>query len=337
MLTSFIAHFHFLRPWWWLAVIPLVFFLLSLRRRLGGTHHWEQVCDSHLLPYLLEHSPGASLKQISVLLAAGWLLAIFALAGPTWQQLPQAVYAKNTGRVLVMDLSENVRAADLLPSRLVRARYKLLDILHASKEGQTGLIVYSGEPYLVSPLTEDTNTIASLVPDLSPSIIPTQGNDLAAALKMAAKLLRQSGLEKGQIVVLAASSPSEDAINVAKQLAEQGITTSVLGVGTGRNAPMTLANGQYVTDKKGAIVFSHLNMDNLQQLAQAGRGSYVVITDNSNDVNTLLQSTDFNTTALTASEEKVTTNLWKDEGHWFIWLLLPLAVVAFRRGWFGGR
>lgn len=336
-MSSVLSQFHFLRPWWLLALIPLAWLLFLLRRRFSGAHQWEQVCDLHLLPYLLQQSSGESFKLVSILLGVAWLLAALALAGPTWQQLPQAVYAQNNARVIVMDLSENVQAADLSPSRLVRERYKLLDMLHATQEGQTGLIVYSGEPYLVSPLTEDTKTIASLVPDLSPTIMPTQGNNLAAALTMAAKLLQQSGFEQGQIIVLVASSPTPEAIDTAKKLAAQGITTSVLAVGTGSNAPITLPDGQYVTDKKGAIVFSQLDMSNLQQLAQAGHGRYSVITGNDDDIHQLLQQTGSTTSALKASDEKATTNLWKDEGHWLIWLLLPVALFAFRRGWFGSN
>ncbi len=337
MLSSVITNFHFLRPWWLLALIPLVLLLVLLRRRFSGAHQWAQVCDPHLLPHLLEQSPGSSLKQMSILLGVSWFFAVLALAGPTWQQLPQAMYAQNDGRVIVMDLSDNVRAADLQPSRLVRARFKLMDILRASKEGQTGLVVYSGEPYLVSPLTDDANTIAGMVPNLSPSIMPFQGNDLAAALKMAARLLQQSGFNKGQIIVLAASSASEEAIAEAKKLAEQGITTSVLGVGTGGNAPMTLSNGQFVTDKKGAIVFNRLDMANLQDLAQAGGGKYAAFSNNDSDIKQVLQIESSSMSGLEATKDKATTDSWKDEGHWFIWLLLPLAAVAFRRGWFGGR
>ncbi len=288
MIPSFLTQLHFLRPWWFLAFIPLAYAWLLLRKQWQAGHQWERVCDPHLLPYLLQQSAGSSLKAISALIASGWIIAVIALAGPTWQKLPQPMYSQQQARVIVMDLSDNVRAADLQPSRLVRARYKLLDILRDMQEGQTGLIAYSGEPYLVSPLTEDTHTMMGLVPTLSPAIMPVAGNDLTAALHMAAKLIKQAGLTQGHIIVLAASSPSTEAISTAKTLAAEGITVSVLGIGTNHNAPMTLPDGQYATDDKGAIIFSHLNMDNLQELADAGHGRYVAFTDDDHDVKLLL-------------------------------------------------
>lgn len=335
MIMHNITQFHFLRPWWLLALLPLVYLLIKIRGYFGSQHQWAKACDAHLLPHLLEHTQTNVTKWSGYIIAAGWLIATIALAGPAWKQLPQPVYSENTARVIVFDLSPVMMATDVTPSRLVRARYKLLDLLHQFTQGQTGLIVYSGEPYIVSPLTEDTNTIASMVPDLSPDIMPTTGNNLSAALTMAAQLLQQAGFTKGQIVVVASSPADNTAIDTAKKQAQTGFATSVLAIGTEKNVPITLDNGQYLKDQTGAIVFSRLDATSLQQLAHAGNGNYALFTANNADV-TQLSATQNNVAKFNVGKEKAKTNLWQDEGWWLVWLLLPLSLWAFRRGWFGG-
>jgi Ca-activated chloride channel family protein len=334
MIMHDITQFHFLRPWWLLALLPLTYIVIKIYRYYGSQHQWAKACDAHLLPHLLEQTPTSITKWTGLITAIGLLLTTIALAGPAWKQLPQPVYNENAARVIIFDLSPAMLATDVPPSRLVRARYKLLDLLHLYTQGQTGLVVYSGEPYIVSPLTEDTNTIASMVPDLTPEIMPMKGNNLSTALNLGAKLLQQAGFNKGQLVVIASSPADNAAIATAKKLAQTGINTSVLAIGTEKNMPITLDNGQYLKDQNGAIVFSRLDAASLQQLAQAGNGNYALFTANTADVHQLT-ATDNNATAFNPSKEKAKTNLWQDEGWWLVWLLLPLGLWSFRRGWFG--
>ncbi len=147
--------FHFLRPYWLLALLPLAVLFWHLLRAPSGPGAWRNVCAPHLLAHLLVGPARRPSCLPWLLLGLGWLLAVLALAGPAWKRLPAPLFQAQIARVLVLDLSESMNATDVEPSRLVRARYKLLDLLAQTHEGQIGLVVYAGESFVVAPLTHD--------------------------------------------------------------------------------------------------------------------------------------------------------------------------------------
>jgi Ca-activated chloride channel family protein len=229
--------FHFIRPLW-LFLLPLVPLLpWAWRRGRRPAGDWARVCDPHLLRWL-------SLKQVEEgprgagpwLAAAALLICIVALAGPSWQRLPDSSYSARDARVIVLDLSKSMLAGDLRPDRLTRARYLLADLLAATEEGQVGFVAYGGDAYVVSPLTSDMNTVANLLPALRPDIIPVAGSRADLALDMAAELLQRSGLKQGELLLVTDSATSRDAAR-ARSLRDKGILTSVLAVGTEKGAP----------------------------------------------------------------------------------------------------
>jgi Ca-activated chloride channel family protein len=323
--------FHFLRPWWFIAIIPAVLLLVFGLRKVQSSHNsWAKYCDAHLLPHLLSGEELSLKNYLPYLLFSLWLIAIFALAGPTWSMYGQPVYQKNIARVIALDVSQSMTAKDIAPSRLDRAKYKALDILHAIHEGQTGMLVFSSRAFLVSPLTNDTNTIASMIPVLDNNIVPVQGSDILPALKKAAKLLSQAGNTRGEIILITDSTPSEAAIDEAKKLAVQGYTTSVLGIGTKDGGPITNPDGSMMTDNSGNIVIANFDNSSLNKLASNGNGVYSDFSNDNSDINRLLTQHDLTTQA---SKELQTKSLWKDEGHYLIWLLIFLAAFIARRGW----
>ncbi|MBB72020.1 MAG: hypothetical protein CMF50_06440 [Legionellales bacterium] len=330
---SELGQFHFLRPWWLLLLIPLLWAIIALWRRHTSQSNWQDVCDPHLLTHLLSHQTGHRHRWPVVLLAIAWLLTVLALAGPTWSHLPQAMFQSQQARVVVFDLTANMAAQDLKPNRLTRARYKLLDLLKHSDEGQTGLVVFSGEPHVVSPLTQDTNTIAAMVPSLNPNIMPVYGENMAAGLTMAGDLLRQANMPQGDILLITATKPDDKALAAAKKLADEGYHTSVLGIGTSKGTPISLSDGQYLKDKSGAIVISKLDSASLKELARVGVGSYIPFSNGNQDVQQLLNSQQAHELRMQAAKVEQTTSAWHDRGRWLLWLVLPLALLCFRRGW----
>ena len=177
-MFELIANFHFLRPWWllgWIA-IAILWWIQRFRRRNSG--NWEQLIHPSLLPYLMEGTTKNTRRWQSlsaIIWSLAWVIACIALAGPAWQKLPQPIHKTDSAFIIILDLSPSMLAEDIQPSRLIRARYKLIDILNQRKEGYAALVVYSGSAHLVSPLTEDTNTIVSLVPSLAPALMPSYG------------------------------------------------------------------------------------------------------------------------------------------------------------------
>jgi len=324
--------FHIIRPWWLLALLPLLLVLWGLRHRPASESAWRAVCDPHLLKYLLVG--GTSRRKFPLMvLASTWALAVVSLAGPTWSKLEQPVFQGQDATVLVLDLSLSMDARDVRPSRLTRARYKVLDILQRSRDRQTGLIVFAHDAFALSPLTNDSNTLAALVPVLDTNLMPGQGSQLTKALQLADELLYRAKAIGGEIIVIGDGvAQPKRAVEAAQSLARRGRTLSVLGVGTLIGSPVPLLRGGFLKDVDGTIVVPKLEVENLTALAHAGGGRYVSMTANDSDLDVLLGEP--GDAMFGALEETVlTTDQWREDGIWIVLVLMPFAAFAFRRGW----
>lgn len=233
------------------------------------------------------------------------------LAGPTWSRLPVPSYRAIQPRILVLDMSESMLEQDLSPDRLTRAKFKLHDLFNRRDGGQFGLVVFTGESFVVSPLTEDANTIDSLLETLKPEIMPVGGHQLDKALEEASKLITQAGFLKGQLLVLTASPPDSAAIDMAARLQREGIDTSIMPI---------------ISDKTALPVF--------KPLATAGHGMLLSFTDTHEDLEQWLATT-HDTRQLSRSAFN-DIPLWRDEGRWFLLPALFFLLPVFRRGWLQG-
>lgn len=325
---------HLLRPWWLLALLPMVLMLWRLLRSGGEGDAWRDLIDAHLLPSLLttDTTPGSRLPLW--LLSAGWLLGVVALAGPTWQRLPVPVFQAEQYRVVALDLSPSMNAADLKPSRLAQARFAVLDLLRLADEGQTALLAYGAEPFVVSPLTADAATIAAQVPSLATDLLPVGGDrrtDLVLA--KAGELLHQAGAPDGDVILITDGVDNPGAAaEAAGRLRADGYRVSVLGVGTDKGAPVVLADGGFAQDAQGGIALARLDIATLRTLAKAGGGSFASTTTDSRAIERLVGSNPSRATQQ-ASRQDVQADQWREEGPWLLLLVLPLAALAFRRGW----
>ena len=327
--------FHFIRPLWLLALIPLLLLAWRVYRPGGGDNPWSRIVDARLLPLLMVGRAHAVNRTALWLVATGWIIAVLALANPTWERKSQPVFQTTAARVVVLDLSPSMNATDLKPSRMVRARYKVEDVLALGAEGQTGLVVYAGDAFTVSPLTRDVNTIRALLKVLEPGIMPIPGSRADLGLLKAGELLRQAGVSNGQVLLIADGVEADKAAaseRAAARLRNDGYRVSVLGVGTEDGVPLTNAQGELMRDAAGKIVNPRLDTATLQSLARAGGGAYQSITDNGEALRTLLSDRQ-SSRAEASMQTDATTQGWKEQGPLLAVLLLPLAALAFRRNW----
>lgn len=324
---------HLLRPYWLLAILPLALLLLALWRDRQAGSVWSRLIDAHLLPHLLVGQDGSRRRLPLVLLGVGWLLAVLALAGPVWERLPQPLFNAVTARIVLLDLSPSMNAADLTPSRLARARFEIQDLLRAADEGQVGLIAFGPEPFLVSPLTGDAKTILAQVPQLTTDLIPVPGQRRThLALRMAGDMLRQSGSQAGDIILVTDGvGDTAAALEAAHQLAAAGHRLSVLAVGTADGAPIPLAAGGFVKDQQGAVQLARLDAAPLRQLAQTGNGRYLEAQVGDADTRAMIALGGMNGGAVAKTE--LLADQWREEGPWLLLAILPLAALGFRRGW----
>lgn len=328
--------FHFLRPLWLLALLPLAALLLVQLRQQSASSAWSKICDNHLLEHLLiSQSQQTQSRSPLWLLAIAWLIATLALAGPTWSKLEQPLLRAQEALVIVLDLSRSMDAGDIKPSRLSIGKFKLIDLLKKQKEGQTALLVYAAEPYVVSPLTDDTDTIIAQVPALQTALMPSQGSRGDLALEKAHELLVNAGAAKGKILLITDGiEASPDVMETARTLAHGGTSISVLAIGTNEGAPIPLADGGFLKDKQDAIVIPQLDTAALNELAQAGGGIFQTITHDQQDIDALSHYFASQGDIGNDNEQKKqTSDRWQEQGPWLALLILPFAALAFRKGW----
>ena len=234
---------------------------------------------------------------------------IVSMAGPAWKRLPVPVFSELKPRVILLSLDDAMQQNDVSPSRLARARFILDDLLKLQKEGQTALVVYTKVPFVVSPMTKDSNTIIKLLPMLTPDVVPVDGNDLPLAMEEAAKLIEQAGFLTGQILVLTGTKPSSEANAMAARLMARGIESSIM--------PIT----------------SQTNQSGFATYAKAGNGEYLPM----NASEQVLQSWLKRAHTLDYQQSQYEDiPVWQDEGRWFLIPALVMLLPFFRRGFAEG-
>ncbi len=324
------ADFQWLRPEWLWAIPAIIATAVLLARRQLGPGNWQKVVAPALIPFVLSDRSGGGADRRWLLLGIGGVIAALALAGPAWQRIEQPVFRSDQALVVALDLSRSMDAQDVSPSRMLRARLKILDLLERRGSGQTALVVYSANAFTVTPLTTDADTIAALVNSLSTDIMPSRGSYPVAAINKGRQLLQQAGAGSGEVLLITDGGSSPAAERTARDLRNSGYTLSVLGVGTRQGAPIPRRAGGFVTDRAGTIAVPKLEERSLRALAAAGGGQYATLTRDGRDLDLLLSG---EVGSRTVADGSHASDQWREEGPWLALLLLPLAATAFRRGW----
>ena len=333
-LTEIFDTFHFLRPWWFLGLLPVVAVIGFYTWRKRNAGNWETIINPELLPFLLQGSGGKhalSGPWFVAFMISAWIFCCLGLAGPAWQQLPQPVHKQDSALVVVLDLSPSMLAEDISPNRLVRARYKLIDILTRRTEGVVGLIVYGGDSHTVSPLTEDSNTIMSMVPVLEPNLMPETGSNVEEGLASAIDLAVSGGYQQADILLITDGIDKSALSNIAPIISGEGnYRLSILGVGTTDGAPIPSFAGGFIK-KAGNVIVAKLNVGTLRKIAANNGGSYQTLSADDRDIDNLLAGMDSLLTNSTRETDR-SFDLWDDQGYWLVLLLLPVLLLSFRKG-----
>ncbi len=320
-----------LRPAWLLALLPLGWLVWRLYR--GGTSAgpWHGWIDRSLVGHVLTDPAAARRPRLALATALAGLAAVTALAGPAWDRAPQPLFRGDSALVIVLDLSRSMDVQDVAPSRLARARLKLADLLARRPADQVGLVVYTANAFTVSPLTTDTATLVLTLPALSSEIMPSQGSHPALGLQKAANLLAQAGLRRGEVLLVTDTAGGPDTREHAARLAAEGLSVSVLAVGTPEGGPIPMADGSVLRDRQGRVAMPSLDEAALRRLAAAGEGRFALLSPDDSDLDHLLAPLEGR--AMRAAVEAEARGAdWRDRGPWLVLALLPLALLAFRRG-----
>ena len=295
-----LASLTLLRPWWLLALLPLGLLLWRLwRAPQRGEATWRGLIDAHLRAHLLVFSAPRARRTGLALFAVALLLAVLTLAGPALEQQAQTAYRRDVTRLLVLDLSPGMAA------QLEQVKLKLLALLRALPDGQTALLVYGGEPYLVVPPTTDVEAIALFVPELAPDVIPVPGNHPERALRMAGDILQRNAAQQREIVWITAAA-------------------------NGAELPLAELAGQWVGIRLAILHVASAHDPALAAAADRSGGALVRLRADDGDVRQLVSTLQADSGWLAGTSKA--SGDGADLGYWLLLPLLVLAALAFRRG-----
>ncbi len=332
--------FHFAAPFWlWgIAMVPVVWagYALFYRSSGGSYNKLKDFADPHLLPHLLEGNDKQNLYKHStwrslLLWLLIWVCVIMAMAEPRWNYTQVKAFAPARSLVVLLDLSRSMDSQDVKPSRLVRARQEIEDVLRFGKGIRFGLIAFDAAPHIIAPLSDDVQTIKQLLPSLTTDIVYTQGAHLSSALQMAGEMLKNAHGKEKYVLVLSDGgfSDSDAAILRAEQkLRVIGAQIHVMGFGTKQGAPIPDGKNGLVKNN-GKTVISKLEEARLRRVAVDGGGVYISSSYLDNDTKALLSHVQILGAA--GKETQKTTRFWEEHFYIFLFPVVLLVLPWFRK------
>ena len=305
-MEEFIRNFHFLRPWYLLLLLLPLLFYIKFLRGVQNKSSWENVCDKRLLDYLLVRGSSAQRRTVSYLAFVGFIGAVLALGGPTWQKKEVPDFAPENPVMLLLNMSTDMAAGDLTPNRLTRAKFAISDLLKLLRDVHAGLIVYTREPFLITPVTEDLSLIENLLPAVVFNIMPANGDRLDRAIALAVEKFQNARYASGSIVVFTSDVGErfDLALDAAEKAKAAGYTLNVVAV-----SPQIPEKLKLLADAGGGVCVGS-STAGIEQIARE------------------IEKT-------TSNELKISENLrssWDDFGYNLLIIPLVCCLYFFRRG-----
>jgi Ca-activated chloride channel homolog len=313
---SQLTAFHLLRPWWLLALIPLLLSIYYLRRARDPLAQWKGVLAPHLLQALTVNDLRATWFNPINLSGVVVFLGVLALSGPSWERKALPFVEDEAPLVIALDLSETMNAKDVQPSRLERAKQKIHDLVVLRSGSPTALLAYAGTAHSVVPLTNDPDLYFQFLSAVVTEMMPVEGKLPEKALPAFERILGQTKLPATLLLVtdgVSASSYKE----FPEFFSDSIHQLLVLGVG-GDQGDLDAQTEEFSAFEAGA----------LETLAEASGGSYQSLSFDSSDVERLNRKIDRH--LQTVEDEN---RPWVDAGYYLIYPLALCFLFWFRKGW----
>lgn len=267
---------------WMLLIIPILVlmrFIVWRKRKRNLRKFGDSSLLKEMMPDVSKYRPTI---KFCLLLSAITIL-IFMIARP--QVGSKISHEKREGiEVLIaLDISNSMLAQDVIPSRLEKSKLLIEDLVYHFTNDKVGLVVFAGDAFVQLPITNDYVSAKMFLQNINPSLITTQGTDLARAISLSQSCFTQrEHIGRAIIVITDGEDHEGGALEAAREAYKKGISVFILGVGTSKGAPIPDGNGGYLKDNSGQIVLSALNEQMCQQVAKAGNGVYIHV-DNTSD------------------------------------------------------
>ena len=260
-------------------ILVLVRFIVWRKRKRNLRKFGDSSLLKEMMPDVSKYRPTI---KFCLLLSAITIL-IFMIARP--QVGSKISHEKREGiEVLIaLDISNSMLAQDVIPSRLEKSKLLIEDLVDHFTNDKVGLVVFAGDAFVQLPITNDYVSAKMFLQNFNPSLITTQGTDLARAISLSQSCFTQrEHIGRAIIVITDGEDHEGGALEAAREAYKKGINVFILGVGTSKGAPIPDGNGGYLKDNSGQTVLSALNEQMCQQVAKAGNGVYIHV-DNTSD------------------------------------------------------
>lgn len=323
------SELHFIRPWWLLSLLPLLLLLPIWLKQLRQPQQLSTLVAPHLVAALGAHNKQKSNSTLWLAVAC-WLIASLAAAGPSWLKVESPTVSLDRGRVILIDASLATRSNDVRPDRFEQLKFKARDLLNTIAEGQTGLVAYAGDAFVVAPLTNDPKNILHMLPALSPEIMPEPGNHPLLGFRQAHQLLSQAGYQQADIFWLTGGINREQMEDITHFLRQQtnseNYRVSIIASGTAEGAPVRTQRGELLRDRQGRLVIPKLYPEYLERISNINRGKYFNATTDDRDIQALINLADRDT-HYRHNQQQGGYDSWLDFGPYLALLLLPLLLL----------
>lgn len=267
---------------WWLAAVPL-FVLIRLFVYRLRQKKLKAFGDPKLLASLM---PDVSKYRPSVkfwLLMAAYALLVVMQARPQMGSKISHETRNGIETIIAIDISNSMLAEDVVPSRLQKSKMLVENLVDHFTNDKIGLVVYAGDAFVQLPITSDYVSAKMFLQSIEPSLIATQGTDIARAIDLSMKCFsKQKQLGRAIILITDGEDHEGGAVEAAKAAKKQGVNVFILGVGDTKGSPIPLGGGDYMKDGNGQTVMTALNETMCQEVARAGSGTYIHV-DNTSD------------------------------------------------------
>ena len=272
--------FEYTDAFWVLTLIP-VLLLLFIFRNYYRKKKYRLLGPEKIRQQLFAASSPGSLIWKNIFILIGLVFLIIAIANPQTGARMDKVKVKGAEIIIALDISNSMKAEDISPSRLEKARQEIIQLLNKVRGDRVGLIIFAGKAFYPVPLTTDYAVIKMYLRGIDTDIISTQGTDIGGALKMAMKSFSEDKKsDKAIILITDGENHEENAVDIARQASEAGISVHTIGLGRKEGVPIPVVNRygkkEFRKDKQGNVVVSRLNEQLLSEIAASGKGSFVL-------------------------------------------------------------
>jgi Ca-activated chloride channel homolog len=324
-----LSNFHLLRPAWLWAVVPAVTLWVLMLLEYRRTYKWRTAIAPHLLQHLVRHPKRRPWVRPTVVALPCLLLEAFTLSGPAWVRQRTPFVEDEAPLVIALDLSESMNAIDVQPTRVERGEQKIRDLLALRRGARTGLIAYAGTSHIVLPLTDDASVIEMYLLSLEPGLMPVAGKNPVKALELAEAMLAGE-TAPGTILFVTDGIGEQHAQAFAAHRDASKHQVTVLALGTTKGGPVRAGKREFLKDARGQRVTSALDRRGLEAVERRAGAFVVGATVDDRDVQKLARRISMHLESVRAADQRAP---WEDYGYYLCFLILPISLVWFRKGW----